>query len=188
MNMPSFHQTELFACIAAYLQPFEVEFPGERVESSHDIADGAIAMISPMGRLCFIGKFQHARIGLPDHLLAVVNSYQIFLEDVVVKHILGCFTQIQNPLTQWRGLDTVGHILCVNRAGGVVITADTADAAGDEVGITRIFALHKKTVASKDRRSAMAFRYFPILEVDLGIDAKAANDACNRIPRHLYKL
>jgi hypothetical protein len=34
----------------------------------------------------------------------------------------------------------------------------------------------------------MALHHLPLLEVDLGIDAQAANNACDWIPRHLYKL
>lgn len=70
----------------------------------------------------------------------------------------------------------------------MVVTTDTADAAGDEVSVARVFALHEETIASEDVRGTIGFRYLPVLEVNLGINAQAANDACHRIPRHLYKL
>jgi len=34
----------------------------------------------------------------------------------------------------------------------------------------------------------MALHHLAIHEVNLGVDAQAANDACDRILRHLYKL
>jgi hypothetical protein len=70
----------------------------------------------------------------------------------------------------------------------VVVTADAADAACDEVSVARIFALHEEAVTSKDVGSAKGLCHPPVLEVDLRIDAQAANDTCHWIPRHLYKL
>jgi hypothetical protein len=68
----------------------------------------------------------------------------------------------------------------------VVVTANAADAAGDEVGVAGIFPFHKNAVTAKDRGGAVTFSNFPFAEVDFGKDAEAADDPCNRIPIHLY--
>jgi hypothetical protein len=70
----------------------------------------------------------------------------------------------------------------------VVVTTDAADATRDEVSVAWVFALHEKAVASEDVGGAIGLRHPPVLKVNLSIDAQAANDACHRIPRHLYKL
>ena len=70
----------------------------------------------------------------------------------------------------------------------MVVTADTADAAGDEVGVAWILALHEDRVAAEDRRRAVTLDDFAVLEVDLGVDAEAADDAGDGIPRHLDEL
>ena len=80
------------------------------------------------------------------------------------------------------------HVLRVSRAGGVIIAADSANAAGDEMGVARVFALHENAVAAKDGRSAVALRHLPILKIDLGENAKAADDPRDRIPIHLHQL
>ena len=85
-------------------------------------------------------------------------------------------------------LDTEGHVLRVGGAGGVVVAADAADAAGDEVGVARILALHENAVAAKDRRGAVALGDLAVGEVDLGEDAEAADDARDRIPGHFDEL
>ena len=67
----------------------------------------------------------------------------------------------------------------------MVVAADAADAAGDEMGVARVFALHENAVAAKDRRRAMAFDDVPIGEIDLREDPQAADDPRDRIPIHL---
>ena len=67
----------------------------------------------------------------------------------------------------------------------MVISADAADPAGDEVGVTRILVLHENAVAAEDRGGAVALDDFLRIEIDLGIDAEAADDASDRIPGHL---
>src|SRR3954451_2197858 len=90
-----------------------------------------------------------------------------------------------DPLAEVRRLDPVGHVLRVTRAGGVVVATDAADPAGDEVRVARILALHEDRVAAEDRRRAVALDDLAVLEVDLGVDAEAADDAGDRIPRHV---
>ena len=127
-------------------------------------------------------------IGLGHHLLAVVHADQVLLEDVVVEHVFRGLAEVDDPLPEVRRLHAVGHVLRVAGTGGVVVTADAADAAGDEVGVAGILALHEDRVAAEDRRRAVALDDFPVLEVDLGVDAEAADDPGDRIPRHLDQL
>ena len=84
-----------------------------------------------------------------------------------------------------RRLDAEGHVLGVDGAGGVVVAADAADTAGDEVGVARVLALHEDAVAAEDRRGAVALGDLPVGEVDLGVDAEAAHDPGDRVPGHL---
>src|SRR6478752_5644996 len=67
----------------------------------------------------------------------------------------------------------------------MVVTADTADPTGDEVRITRIDALHENVEAAEDHRRAVALQHRPVGEVDLRVDAEAADDPRDRVPRHL---
>jgi hypothetical protein len=64
----------------------------------------------------------------------------------------------------------------------VVVTADAADAAGDEVRVARVLALHEDAVAAEDRRGALALDHLPVLEVYLGIDPEVPDDAGDRVP------
>ena len=115
-----------------------------------------------------------AGIGLLHHLLAEVHAHQVVLEDVVVEHVLGGFAEIDDPFGHARRPDAERHVLRIGGAGGVVVAADAADAAGDEVGVARILALHENAVAAENGRSAVALGHLPILEIDLGEDAQAA--------------
>src|SRR4029450_5128627 len=63
--------------------------------------------------------------------------------------------------------------------------ADAAEAAGDEVGVAGVLALHEDRVAAEDRRGGEALGDLLLGEVDLGVDAEAADDAGDRVPRHL---
>ncbi len=128
------------------------------------------------------------RIRLLHHLLAEVHTDQVVLEDVVVEHVLCGLAEIDDPFGDRRGLDAERHVLRVGRAGGVVVAADSADAAGDEVGVARIFALHENAVAAKDGRGAVALRHLPVFEIDFGKDAQAAHDPGDRVPVHLHQI
>src|SRR3984893_19152576 len=79
----------------------------------------------------------------------------------------------------------VRHVLVVDGTGRVVVAADAADAAGDEVRVARVLALHEDAVAAEDRRRAVALDHSLLREVDLRVDAEASDDACDRVPRHL---
>ena len=121
------------------------------------------------------------------HPLAEVHADQILLEDVVVEHVLGRLAQVDDPFAEVRRLDPVGHVLRVAGAGRVIVTADAADPARDEVRVPRVLALHEDAVATEDRRSRVALGHPFLVEVDLGVDAEAAHDSRDGVPRHLDK-
>jgi hypothetical protein len=64
----------------------------------------------------------------------------------------------------------------------VVVAADAADAAGDLMGVARILPLHEHAVAAEDRRGAVALHHLAAVEIDLRVNAEAADDPGNRIP------
>ncbi len=112
--MASLHQTEGFSCIAAYMECLAVELADEGVERAHNVADGAIAVISRVRSRRIIGLFEYGRIGLFHHLLTIVNADQILLEDIVVEHVFRCLTQINNPFSEGWRFDAVGHVLGID--------------------------------------------------------------------------
>src|SRR5206468_2216590 len=83
---------------------------------------------------------------------------------------------------------TVCHVLVVDRTGGVVVPANATDAAGDEVGVPRVLALHENGVAAEHRGRAVALGHSLGREINLGVDAQAADDPGDRIPHHLREL
>ena len=183
--MAPLHQAEHLARVAADLQRLAVELALDRVERAHDVADGAVAVVAGVRRLGVVGLLEHARVGLLDHPLAVVHADQVLLEDVVVEHVLRGLAEVDDPLAEVRRRDAVRHVLVVDRAGRVVVAADAADAAGDEVRVARVLALHEQAVAAEDRRGAVALAHLLLLEVDRGVDPEAADDPGDRVPRHL---
>ena len=66
-------------------------------------------------------------VGVLDHLLAKVHADQIFLEDIVIEHVLGRFAEVDDPFAEGRRLNAERHVLGVNGAGGVVVAADAAN-------------------------------------------------------------
>ena len=154
--MAPLHEAEHLARHAAHLQGFAVELALERIERLHDVADRAVAVRAGVRRLGLRRLLPHAEIGLAHHLLAEVHAHQVFLEDVVIEHVLGGFAEVHDPFADVRRLDAVCHVLRVDRAGAMVVAADAADAAGDEMSVARILALHEDAVAAEDRRGAMA--------------------------------
>src|SRR5215467_62145 len=115
--------------------------------------------------------FPNARIGLSHHLFAEVNADKVLLKNIVVEHVFRRFAQIDDPFTQMRRPDAVSHILCIAGAGGVIIAADAADSARNEMSVARILTLHKDAVAAKDRRRAVTLGDLTLAEVDLGVDS-----------------
>jgi hypothetical protein len=87
-----------------------------------------------------------------------------------------------------RRLHAVRHVLAVTGTGGVIVTTDPAYAARYKVSIAGILALHENAIATKTRRSAIAFSYRAVGEIDLCIDSETAHDAVDRIPVHLDQI
>jgi hypothetical protein len=83
-------------------------------------------------------------------LLAEIDTNQVVLENVMVEHVLGRLTEIDDPLGQRGRLDAVGHVLGIDRACGVIVATDATYATGNEVGIPRVLAFHKYAVAAED--------------------------------------
>ena len=185
VDVAPLHQAEHLARVAADLQRLAVELARERVERPHDVADRPVAVVGGVRRLGAVGLLEHARVGLGDHLLAEVDPDQVLLEDVVVEHVLGGLAEVDDLLAERRRAHAVGHVLRVAGAGGVVVAADAADAARDEVGVARVLALHEDAVAAEDRRRAVALGDLALAEVDLRVDPEAPDDAGDRVPRHL---
>jgi hypothetical protein len=130
-------------------------------------------------------RVPHAGIGLADHLLAEVDADQILLKQVVVEHEFGRFTEVDDPVGQDGRIDAERHVLRVARARRVIVAADSADAAADEVRVARILALHEDAVAAKNRRRAKALDDAARLEIDPSMDTEAANNPGDRVPGHL---
>ncbi len=187
VHMAALHQAEHLARVAADLEGLAVELAFQGVERAHDVGDRAVAVLRRVRGLGALGEFEDAGVGLLDHLLAVVDPDQVLLEDVVVEHVLRGLAEVDDPLGEVRGLHAVRHVLRVHRAGGVVVPADPADAAGDEVGVAGVLAPHEDAVAAEDRRRAVALRDPLLLEVDLRVDAQAAHDPGDRVPGHLHQ-
>jgi hypothetical protein len=130
----------------------------------------------------------HGRIRFANHVLAEIHSDEVVLEEVVVEHELGGFAEIQDPVTQRRRIDAVRHVLRIHGAGRVVVTADAADPTRDLVRIAWVLALHEDAIPSKNGRGAVALYDFALLEIDLGVNAEAADDPRDGIPRHVDQM
>src|SRR5262249_4082958 len=124
------------------------------------------------------------RIRLFDHLFAEVDADQVVLKDVVIEHVFGSLPEIDNPFSKWGRLRAEGHILRVHGAGGVIVAANPADAARNEMRVAGIFVFHEHAVAAENRGRAVTFGHLFVLEIDFREDAEAADDASDRIPAH----
>src|SRR4029450_81480 len=187
VHVPALHQPAHPARPAASLQRFAVVLALERVGGAHDVADRLVAVVGGVRRLGPVGFLEDAGIGLLQHALAEVAQDELLLEDVVIEHVLGGLAEVDDPLAEVRRLHAVRHVLAVAGAGRVVVAADAADAAGDEVGVARILPLHEDAVAAEDGRGRMALGHLLRVEIDPRVDAEAADDPCDRIPVHLHE-
>jgi hypothetical protein len=149
VDVPPLHQAEHLAGDPADLQGLLVDLALEGVEGLHDVGDGPVAVDVAAGGVGALGAGQYTGVGGLDHGLAEVHEHQVVLEDRVVEHVLGRFAEVDDVLGEPRRLDPVGHLLGVVGAGGVVVTADAADAGGDEAGVARVLALHEHRVAAE---------------------------------------
>ncbi len=106
----------------------------------------------------------------------------------MVEHILRGFAKVDNPFAQcWRH-HAEGHVLRIVGAGRMVIAANSANAAGDEMCVPRIFALHENAVPAEDRRRAMTLDDVFVGEINFRKDAQASDDSGDRVPIHLHDL
>jgi hypothetical protein len=151
MNVPPLHQAEHLAGHPAHLQRLLVQFAAERVERRHDLADGAITMELRVRRRGAGGELRHAGVGLAHHPFAEVHARQVFLVEVVIEHELSRFAQVDDPFGQGGRAHSEGHVLGVDGGGGVIVSTNPADPAGEEVGVARILAAQEDAVAAKDR-------------------------------------
>ena len=184
--MAALHEAEHLPGHAAHLERFPVELPLDGVHRLHDVADGPVAVIGGVLGGCLLGGLPDAGVGLAHHLLAEVHADQVLLEDVVVEHVLGGLAEVEHPLRDVRRPDAVGHVLRVDGTGAVVVAADPADAAGDEVGVARVLPLEKDAEAAEDARGAVALDDLPGVEVDSGVEAEAPDDSSDGVPVHLH--
>ena len=186
MHVTAFHEAEHLAGVTADPQSLQIKRSGEGIEGRHDVRDGPEAVQLRVRRMGLCRLFPNAGIGLLHHFFAEVHAHQIVLEDVVVEHVFGSFAQVDDPLGNGGGAHAKSHVLRIRGACGMVVAADTADAAGDEVGISRVLALHEDAVAAEDRRCAVALCNLALAEVDLCKDAEAAYDPGDRVPIHFH--
>src|SRR5919198_2535315 len=188
MDMTALHQAEHLAREAAHHQGLPVEIASKGIQRGHDVCDGAVAVPVGVRRLLPLRLLPQARIRFLHHLFAEVHAHQVVLKDVVIEHVLGGFAQIDDPLTERGRLDAERHVLRITRAGGVVVAADPADAAGDEMRVPRVLAFHEDAVPAEDGRGAVALRHLFVLEINLGEDTEAAHDAGYGVPAHLDQI
>ena len=70
----------------------------------------------------------------------------------------------------------------------MVISADAANATGDEVRVPRVFASHEDAVAAKDGRGAITFDDFAVVEINLSENSETPDDSGDRVPVHFHKV
>jgi hypothetical protein len=103
----------------------------------------------------------------------------------MVEHVVGLLRQVVGAVAELRRVDAVGHVLAQHRRRAVVVTADAADAAGQEMRFTRVDALHEDVEPAEDHGGRVALQDLLVREVDLRVDPEASDDARDRIPGHL---
>src|SRR5215204_1528596 len=188
VDVTPFHKAEHLSGETAHLEGFFVRLPCKRIERAHDVGDGTVAVDVSVGCRRLLSPLHQARVGRADQLLAEVHEHQVILEDAVVEDVLCGLAQVDDPLCQGRRLYAIGHLLRVARTGRMVVAADAADAARDEVGVARVLALHKHAVAAEDRRGTLALHHLAVVEVYLRVDPEVPDDTCDRVPRHLREV
>ncbi len=188
MHVAAFHQTKHLPRNPAHLQRLAIKRSFKRSERPHDIGDGSEAMFFGVGRFGLFRFEPDIGVCLAHHVFAKVHPDQVVLKNIVIEHELRGFTQIDDPFRERRRFDPVRHVLRVNGTCRVVIAANPANTAGDEMGVARVFAFHKDAVAAKDRRRAVTLRHCTPSEIDFRVDAQTPNDPGNGIPRHLHNI
>ncbi len=67
----------------------------------------------------------------------------------------------------------------------MVIATDSTDAARNKMGVPGILSAHEDAIAAEDGGRAVTLRDLPVGKVDFRVNAEAAYDPCDRIPRHI---
>ena len=173
------------ARVAGHVEGLQVELARERVERPHDVGDRLVAVDVRVRSRRALGLREQRRVRLLDHLLAEVHVRHAVVEDRVVEDVVRGLGQVERHVAQRRRLDAVGHVLVQARAGAVVVTADAADPARDEVGVPRVDPLHEDVESAEDHRRRVALQDLLVREVDLRVDPERPDDAGDRVPRHL---
>ena len=70
----------------------------------------------------------------------------------------------------------------------MIVAANAADAAGDEMRVARVFALHENAVAAKNGGGGVALRDLAILKIYLGENTKTADNPGYWIPIHFDEI
>jgi len=96
------HEAEHLSRVTGDLQCLAVELTESGLSAPHDVADVLVSVGRFLRGRSAVGQVKDTGIGLGDHLLAVVDPDQVLLEDVVVEHVLGRFTQVDDPFTEVR--------------------------------------------------------------------------------------
>src|ERR1043166_3661374 len=128
MSMPSFHQAKHLARHPAHVQRLAIYNPLKRVQRAHNARDGAEAMNPGVRRFRLVRSGEDGRIGFADRLLAEIHAYQVVLKKIVVEHVFSRFAEIDYPLSHVGHPDAKRHALGIKGAGGMIVSADAADA------------------------------------------------------------
>src|SRR5271163_382543 len=96
--------------------------------------------------------------------------------------------EVHDPYGQRRRAHAERHILRIRRTRGVVVPANPADAARNEVRVPRILTLHENAVAPENGRSAVALRHLPVFKINLRENSQAPDNSSNRVPIHVHKF
>jgi hypothetical protein len=87
-------------------------------------------------------------------------SRGVVLKDIVIEHVFGGLAEVDDPFPERRRLDAIRHVLGIDGTGGMVVAANPADPAGDEMRVAGILVLQEDRIAPKDGRGAMALDDF----------------------------
>ena len=188
VHVPPLHQAEHLAGQSAHDKAFAVKLAFERIQRVHDLTNGLVSVILRVRSLCLLRLFPNARVGFLHHLFTEIDADQVVLENAMIEHVFRRFAQIHDPLTQRGRFNAIRHVLCVNGAGRVIVAANPANAAGDEMGIPRILVLHEDAIAAKDGRGAVAFGNLLLGEIDLRINAEASHNTGDWVPGHFDQV
>ena len=156
VRVPAAEQAVHLARVPGHLERLQVEAAGERVQRPHDVGDRLVAVDVGVRRRRLLGLLEQARVRVLHDLLGVVHVRHAVVVDRVVEHEVRRLGQVERVVAERRRLHAVGHVLVQAGARAVVVTADAADAARDEVRVARVDPLHEDVEPAEDHRRAVA--------------------------------